>query len=349
MDACTAQLPRICLLAAPETSPSVLYGLYDVLTSAGALYPELTKGVPGQPIFDVKIVAAKSEPFRCYADVMVEPHCSIEALDDAEVIIVCDVYQPTDTPPHGRYQAEIAWLRAMHARGSIIASVCSGSLILAEAGMLDGLEAAGHWGYRDMFLRHYPRVKMREELVLCLSGEAQRIVTAGAVFSWQELALYLIARFGTPDQAVQTAKLFLFSEHSDGQLPFAVQSPRIQTSDAAIQACQLWIAENYAVTNPVAHMAVRAGLKPRTFARRFLAATGYHPMDYVHILRVEEAKQMLETTSMPIEEVANEVGYEDSKAFQRLFKRKASLTPSAYRRKFARMAAIGRGDAAPAH
>jgi transcriptional regulator GlxA family with amidase domain len=326
---------RLYLLASPETSPLVLYGLLDVLSTVGALYSELTSGSPGVPLFDVKITAATSEPFRCHGRVVVEPDAAVDDVDAADIVIVCDMYQPIDRPPHGLYPAETAWLRRMYASDALVASVCSGSLVLAEAGLLDGHEAAGHWCYAPMVREHYPSVRLREDLVLCRSGPDERIVTTGAVTAWQDLALYLINRFGGPDHAIRTAKIYLFAEHADGQLPYAVTTPRLQTRDSAVRQSQIWIAENYASTNPVGQMSEVAGLTRRSFARRFRAATGLTAMDYVHAIRVDEAKQLLETGALGTEEVGHAVGYEDPASFVRMFKRRAGLTPAAYRRKFA--------------
>jgi transcriptional regulator GlxA family with amidase domain len=335
------RLPRVCLLAAEETSPSVLYGLFDVLSTAGAVYSELTSGRPGAKTLDVRIVSATATPFRCYGGVMVEPHDGIDQLDETDVAIVCDMYTPIDTPPRGRYGREIEWLKRVYAKGAILGSVCSGSLVLAEAGLLDGQETSGHWAYRDLFRDQYPKVIFRMNSILRFAGEQDRIVTAGGVTSWQDLALYVIARLCGRQDAIRTAKIHILSDHSDGQLPFAVISPRMQHSDAVIGECQTWIAEDYACQNPVASMAARSGLKPRTFARRFLAATGYQPVDYVHTLRIEEAKQLLETDTIAVEEIGRIVGYEDPTFFRRLFKRRAGLTPAAYRRKFAKIVATG--------
>ena len=138
-----------------------------------------------------------------------------------------------------------------------------------------------------------------------------------------------------------TSKVFLLSGHEDGQLPFKAMNRRIDTSDAVIGECQSWIAENYRADHPVQRMAERSGLNPRTFARRFRAATGYQPIDYVQALRIEEAKQMLETEELGLDEIAGEVGYGDPASFRRLFKRRAGLTPAAYRRKFRGIATIG--------
>ena len=332
--------PRICLLAAPETSPGVLYGLYDVLSTAGPAYADMTSGESAETILDVQIVSAASEPFRCFGGVMVEPHGNIDQIDESDVAIVCDMYTPIDTPPHGRYEREIDWLKRIYAKGAILGSVCSGTLLLAEAGLLDGQEASGHWAYRQLCSDHYPKVRFRIGTILSRAGNEDRIVTAGGATSWQDLALYLIARLCGSQHAIRTAKVHILSDHSDGQLPFAVTSPRKQTTDALIGDCQSWIAEHYACENPVAKMTERSGLNPRTFARRFVAATGFHPVDYVHVVRIEEAKQLLETEKANVEDIGHTVGYEDPTFFRRLFKRKAGLTPAAYRRKFSRIAAL---------
>jgi len=340
--------PRLCLLTTPETSPSVLFGLFDVLTTAGAVYPEILEGKPGRQMFDVKIVAATRTPFRCYGNVLIEPALGIDEIPDTDVAIVCDMYQPIDASPHGRYPRETAWLKRMHGNGAVLASVCTGSLVLAEAGLLDGIEAAAHWAYRDVFRDHYPKVKMRESAILCLSGESNRVVTAGGTSSWQELSLYLIARFGGIRQALLTTKIFLLGDRSDGQLPFSLMLPHPRSSDGVIAECQTWIGANYACANPVARMARRAGLTPRTFARRFRASTGYEPMDYVQSLRMDEARQLLETDGLSVEDIGHAVGYEDPTSFRRLFKRKSGLTPAAYRRKFAKLIPTGRPPASGA-
>ncbi|HKY94483.1 MAG TPA: helix-turn-helix domain-containing protein, partial [Kiloniellales bacterium] len=231
------------------------------------------------------------------------------------------------------------WLRRLHASGALLCAVCSGSLLLAEAGLLDGRPAAAHWAYAELFRRSYPAVRLEPPAVLCLGAEQDRIVTAAAVTAWQDLALYLIARFCGHRAAVQTAKVHLLAGHDEnGQLPYAAMRRPQGADDAVIQRCQSWLASHYAGANPVQRMIELSGLNGRTFARRFQAATGYQPLDYVQALRVEEAKQMLESEDAGIEEVAATVGYEDPASFRRIFKRKAGLTPAAYRRKFQQVA-----------
>ena len=327
--------PVIALLAAPETSASVLYGLYDVLLSVGSAFGDMTTGLPGDALLDVRIVADGPDPFRCVGGVLIEPHADIADGSPVDVAIVCDMYTPIDVPPRGRHVHEVDWLRRVHGEGALVASVCTGSLMLAEAGLLDGREAACHWAYRDLFREHFPQVRMTEDTILNLASEADRVVTAGGVTAWQDLALYLIARLCGPAEAVRTAKVFLLAGHEDGQRPFAAMTRPSQTRDAVIGQCQTWIEQNYAIANPVAAMIDRSGLTPRTFGRRFRAATGYLPIEYVHAVRIEEARRILESGSAPTESVGYEVGYEDPTFFRRLFKRTTGMSPAAYRRKMA--------------
>jgi transcriptional regulator GlxA family with amidase domain len=175
---------------------------------------------------------------------------------------------------------------------------------------------------------------------LVLSGEAQRIVMAGGGSSWQDLALYLIARFVGLKEAVEVAKVYMLQWHDLGQQPFASLTGFRQTTDAAINRCQEWLAMNYKSKDPVAAMAARSGLAERTFIRRFTKTSGMTPLEYVHALRIEEAKQLLETADMPIEAIANEVGYEDTSFFGRLFRRKTGLTPAQYRLRFGSLCRI---------
>jgi len=331
---------RLDLLAFPETSPLVLFGLREVFGAAGVVYPEVTSGQPGEPLFDIRVVAQSSDPFRCHDGVLVEPDCAIAEARGADIVVVCDMYRPIDSPPLGAFPEAAAWLHDMHAGGAQVCSVCSGALMLAEAGLLDGREAASHWAYAPMFRRHYPEVRLRKGLALCPGDETGRIVTAGAVTAWQDLALYLIAWHFGPEQAIRTAKVYLFTQHSDGQLPYAVTTPRLQEEDALVRDSQVWIAANYAEPNPVRRMIERSGLSGRGFARRFRAATGMAPINYVQTVRVEEAKQLLETGRLAVDEVAHAVGYADTTSFGRLFRRMTGLSPAAYGRKFAALARL---------
>jgi transcriptional regulator GlxA family with amidase domain len=332
---------RVALLAAPETSASVLYGLYDVLQSVGAVYPDMTVGAPGDALLDVFIVAATAEPFRCFGNILVEPAMAVDEAEDVDVVVICDMYAPITVAPRGKFAAETAWLRRMHDKGTVIATVCTGSVLLAESGLLDGRSCASHWAYGSLFQEAYPRVRFRPEKVLELAHEADGLITAGGVTSWHDLALYLIARYCGAGHAANTAKVFLIDRHADGQLPYSAMTRVVGGEDAAINQALDWIEDHYALPNPVSAMATEVGLLPRTFARRFVAATGRRPIDHVHALRVETARRLLEAGAAVVDDVGFDVGYEDPTFFRRLFRRATGMTPAAYRRKYWAITAVG--------
>jgi len=331
--------PLICLLTSRETSASVLYGLYDVLGNVGPDYEDLFGGAVEDPLLEVKIVSLSPDPFVCLSGVPVHPQASLEDVERADVVIVCDMYTPVNESPLGKYPNEIQWLKRMHARGALLCSVCSGSTLLAESGLANGCELTSHWAYRDMFNEYFPQVTMKPGLILNLSAEKNRLISAGGVTSWQDLSIYLIERFCGLEAARNTARVHLLLKHEDGQLPFSSMSYNTQHDDAIVRKCQNWIEKNYDQPNPVSEMVGRSGLNPRTFARRFHAATGYQPIDYVQGIRIEAAKHLLETNAANVEAISSSVGYEDPASFRRVFKRKVGLTPAIYRKKFSSVAA----------
>lgn len=324
----------VSLVAVPEVSAAVLYGLHEVFSCVGSLWYDIT-GIKTNPrLITPRIVGPTTDLMRTAHNVSVVPDHTFSEAHRSDVVIVSDLLLVGDDSPPGRWPEEVAWIRDQHQRGAIVCSVCTGSMMLAEAGLLDDLEATTHWSARGVFSEFYPRVVLQPERLLVPSGREHRIVTSGGTAAWSELALYLVARFCGEDEARRIAKLYLFGDLRDGQLPFAAMARPKQHDDAIIAGCQSWIANNYPVTNPVSRMAERSGLAARTFKRRFAKATGYAPLDYVQSLRIEEAKQMLETTDQQIDDIAAAVGYEEPNSFRRLFKRTAGITPHQYRVRF---------------
>jgi transcriptional regulator GlxA family with amidase domain len=307
------------------------------------MYPDMLTGKAGDALLDVSIVAATKEPFRCFGNVLVEPSAAVDDVDRADAIVVADMYAPIDSPPRGHWATETAWLQRMHAKGALIASVCTGSLLLAEAGLLDGRSCASHWAYRDLFASAYPRIRLLPNAILDLSHESEGLITAGGVTAWQDLALHLIRRLCGPEHAVRTAKVYLLSGHEDGQLPFAAPTQPEIVGDAVIRDSLAWIDANYAAASPVSAMTEQSGLTPRTFARRFIAATGRRPIEHVHRVRIERARDLIENGDAPLDDIGYEVGYEDPAFFRRLFRRTTGLTPAVYRRKYNGIGAAATG------
>jgi transcriptional regulator GlxA family with amidase domain len=330
-----ASTPKaVAIVTMPELGVAIAYGMFDMLMSVGRDWSQLVNGKPGELLIQPRMVAATLDPFVAGNGVTIHPEARFEDVDRPDVVCVPDLLVAPGESLQGRFRAEVQYLKDCHAGGSIIATACSGALLLAEAGLLDGHDATTHWAYCDALARGYPRVRVHAQRALVVSGPEQRLVMAGGGTSWLDLALLLIARLAGADAAMQVARVNVIHWHQMGQQPFASLARSRQVDDAVIARCQVWIAENYAEQQPVTHMTRLSGLAQRSFARRFQQATGMAPLEYVHTVRLEEAKQMLESGAMPVEGIANEVGYEDAGFFSRLFRRKVGLTPMQYRRRF---------------
>jgi transcriptional regulator GlxA family with amidase domain len=335
----TEASPRahVAILAFPEASASVVYGMYDLFMSAGRDWGVIVEGRPGPVLLQPQVVARQAAPFAAANGVTITPEATLADCRSPGTVCIPEVAVPPGEPLAGRFTAEVEWLRRCHEQGAVLATACSGALLLAEAGLLDGHEATTHWAYCDILARRYPKVTVRPQRALVVSGEGQRLVMAGGGTSWLDLALYLIARSAGIEAAMQVARINLIDWHDVGQQPFARLARSRQVDDAVIARCQTWIAEHYHESAPVAAMVRLSGLPERSFKRRFRQATGMSPLEYVHTLRLEEAKQMLESGEAPVEAIANEVGYEDAGFFSRLFRRSVSLTPAQYRKRFGAM------------
>ena len=327
----------IAILALPESSASVVYGMYDLFMATGRDWGIIVNGRPGPQLIRPLIVCAQGGAVTVTNDVRIAAHATLATCPGADIICVPELNVPPGEPLDGRFTEEIAWLNRNYARGATVAAACSGAMLLAEAGLLDGHEATTHWAYCDILRDRYPRVTVREQRALVVSGEGQRLVMGGGGTSWLDLTLYLIARSVGIEAAMQVARLNLIDWHHIGQQPFARLARSRQVEDAAIAHCQSWIAEHYDEPAPVTAMVRLSGLPERSFKRRFQQATAMSPLEYVHTLRLEEAKHMLESGEAPVEAIANEVGYEDAGFFSRLFRRKVNLTPAQYRRRFGAM------------
>jgi transcriptional regulator GlxA family with amidase domain len=336
MDTANGRL-TVALLAIPEITASTLYGMYDIFAGVGRDWAFLMTGSPGEPLMEPLVVSADAGGFQAANGVWIRPQQTLDACPSPDILCIPEVFVAPDTALAGRYAAEIDWIRRCYGQGATLATACSGALMLAEAGLLDGQEATTHWGFCDTLASRYPAVRVLPNRALVVSGHGQRIVMAGGGTSWQDVALYLIARFAGVEEAMRVARVNLIDWHDIGQQPFAALTTARQVEDAVIARCQAWVAEHYDESSPVAAMVRLSGLGERSFKRRFARATGMPPIQYVHTLRLEEAKQILETTEDPVEAVANQVGYEDASFFGRLFRRKVGLTPAQYRRRFGAM------------
>lgn len=339
---------HVSLVAIPDVMVSPLSGLYDVLSCFGLL-GSFDDSVPAEAPFRPEIVGPSSGSLETASGLPVTAHRTVEEVERTDIVIVPSVMVEGGEWRTGRYPGMVRWLTEMNAGGALLCSACSGVLLLAETGLLDGREATLHWAYARTFRENFPRVRLRLEEVLVATGERHQFVMSGASASWHDLVLYLVARHVGPTAAQAIAKFMLLQWHVEGQGPYIAFEEPTDHGDAAVLRVQEWLGENFPVASPVEEMVRQSGLTPRTFKRRFKQATGFTPIEYVQHRRVEEAKRRLERTDAPIDEIGWAVGYEDPAFFRRLFKRITRITPGAYRRKFRLPDFIGMpSDPAPA-
>ena len=329
-----ARAVRAWIVAVPETAGSALYGMLDVLSAAGNLWQTLVGTVAPRRLFDVRIVSGTRTAFRCGNGIPVNPDAGAKDDPDADVVILPEIWLGPDENIGGRHGELTAWIRRQHRRGAMLYSACSGAVMLAETGLLDGREATSHWGYEDLFRKRYPKVRFRPEPNLAFADPAGRIVTAGGTTSWHDLALHIIARHAGAAEAMRIAKVYLLKWHDEGQLPYAALVRRTPHADAVVSACEKFLEGNFRDDDALAQAVRRAKVPERTLKRRFKTATGTTLIEYLQNVRIEHAKQLLEGGSLPVDEISADAGYEDASFFRRLFKRRTGLSPSQYRRMF---------------
>jgi len=322
------------VLALPETAGSALYGLVDVLTSTGSIWQTLARAEVVASPFRVQIASLSTRSFRCGNDIPVAPAVAIRDRSPADIIVVPQLWLGPDEHVAGRYPEVTDWLREQHARGASIYSVCSGALLLAETGLLDGREATSHWGYQHLFECRYPKIHFRPEPSICFADATGRLVTAGGSTSWHDLVLHIISRHAGPAEALRIAQAYLLKPHEEGQLPYRALVKPLPHVDAAVRESELWLTKHFRERGAVARAVEQSRLAERTLKRRFKAATGLALIDYLQDLRIEEAKRLLESSARSADAISAAVGYEDASFFRRLFRRRTGLTPVRYRRMF---------------
>ncbi len=324
---------HVSIVAIPDAIFSTISGIYDVLNSF-SLLSTYDDALPNTSPFQVEIVALTREAISTASGLPLYAHLAIADVHSTNIVIVPSVMVQNGEWKTGRYPEVVQWLLDMYSQGSILCSACSGALLLAETGLLDGKDATMHWAYASTFKQNFPQVHLRLEKVLVIAGEHHQFVMSGASASWHDLVLYLVARHVSPTAAQAISKFLALQWHIDGQAPYLMFDLPIDHEDAIIRGAQVWLSEHFSIAAPITEMVKQSGIPERSFKRRFSKATGYSPITYVQYLRVEDAKRRLERTNTSIDQISWSVGYEDAASFRRLFKRITGITPGDYRRKF---------------
>lgn len=228
-------------------------------------------------------------------------------------------------------QQLVAWVQHHHRQGALICSICAGAFPLAASGLLDGRQATTHWALATEFANRFPAVHLQADRLVVDDGD---VITAGGLMAWTDLGLRLIARFMGPALMLKVARFFLIDPGERAQSFYSSFSPNLAHGDTAILRAQHWVQSRYALTVSVREFAGAAQLELRTFGRRFQAATGLSPSEYVQQLRIAKARERLELSQASIDTIARDVGYLDTSAFRRMFHKIVGLTPGEYRKRF---------------
>lgn len=326
----TTSTPRrattIQILVFPESTPIVPIGLLDLLRKSAQIAS--SHGAPRS--VGVQLVAAAGKrsvrvagqlPVRCH-------HCLRDA--PAADFIVVSPFDPEVLDRLSREPATVHFLRHAYRRGAVLASVCTGAFGLAETGLLDGRPAATHWAFQELFRARFPRVDLRPQEILVDAG---RLLSTGGATSFLNFALYLVERLYGQEVARSCARMFLIDENKAPQGAYAIFAGQKQHGDVDILKAQQLIERSVGALHSVEDIAARMSMTRRTFIRRFKAATGSTPRDYLQRARVEAAKRRLERSRERVADIATSVGYEDLTAFRRVFLRHVGLTPTDYRRR----------------
>jgi len=228
-----------------------------------------------------------------------------------------------------REQALFAWLRRIAPSARRLGSVCVGSFLFAEAGLLNGKRATSHWRFTEEFARRYPRVKVESELVWVKDGN---IYTSAGISAGIDLALAWVEEDCGAAVAQEVAReLVLFLRRSSGQNQLSVSLSAQASEMKAIQELQVWIAENLRKKLTVQTLADRAAMSVRNFERVFTREVGRTPSQYVLQARVEAVRHQLERTDQGLKQIATVCGFGSADVMRRSFVRIVGVTPNQYR------------------
>ena len=226
---------------------------------------------------------------------------------------------------------ETEYLRRAHAAGVRIAAACSGTLLVAESGLLDGRRATTSWWLAAQFKQQDPRVLLDAERMVV---DDERLITAGAATAILNLVIRLIAEAGGNDLAQQVSRMLAFDAERQSQAPYVSMALLERPRTSLAEKAESYLRKELGKDIRVSGLAEHCGTSERSLLRHFKAHYGTTPLEHIQHLRVERAKAMLEATHLSFEEIVDRCGYRDVSSFRKLFKRDTALTPVDYRERF---------------
>ncbi|MFH8568424.1 GlxA family transcriptional regulator [Streptomyces sp. NPDC017993] len=308
----------------------VLVVLFDGLQSLDVsgpveVFAGASRGVPGA--YRIRTAGLDGRPVRTSSGLTLTPDLPLDGTEAPHTLLV-----PGGEGTRAPDPRLIDWLRTHAPRARRKVSVCSGALLLAEAGLLDGRRATTHWALCGTLAQRFPAVRVEPDPIYVRDGD---LATSAGVTAGIDLALALVEEDLGRDLALTVARhLVVFLRRPGNQTQFSAQLAAQTAERRPLRDVQQWITENPAADLSVEALAGRARLSARHFARAFRDEVGMTPGRYVDRVRLEAARRRLEDTADGIEQVARHCGYGTPEAMRRAFLRVLGASPAEYRRRF---------------
>ena len=278
--------------------------------------------------YELRVCAATEPPLRATGGITIDTPYRLDAAADADTVIV-PAWHDLDAV---RHEGLLQTLRDAHDRGARVLSVCSGAFALGHAGLLDGRRATTHWMYTDRLAELFPQCEVDPDVLYVVDGN---VMTSAGTAAGIDLCLHLVRMDHGAEVANYFARRMVVPAHRDGGQSQFVEAPMPECADDdPIAGVCDWMVSHLDEELSVDALARRALMSPRTFARRFRAATGTTPHQLLLRQRVLHAQRLLETTDQPVELVAQACGFGSAAVLRQHFSRVVGTSPLAYRRTF---------------
>lgn len=277
--------------------------------------------------YELSVCGCEAGPVETSMGFTVHVAHGLEALATAELIVVPGV-EDVSLPLRPEVAAA---LRAAHARGACIASICTGAYVLAEAGLLAGRRATTHWRSAQHLASRYPEIQVDASVLYLDEGD---VLTSAGLAAGIDLCLHVVRRDYGPAVANAVARRIVMAPHRSGGQAQFIERPVPAGGERGLAATRAWMLERLAEPLSLEAMAAHARMSRRNFARRFLAETGVSPMRWLIEHRVARARELLESTDHSVERIAGQVGFASALSLRQHFARVLRTTPAAYRRTF---------------
>ena len=274
------------------------------------------------------VAGVDPSPLRSANGITLTVDGDISLLADADLIIIPSWRGPESAASPALLDA----LRTAHGRGARLVSICIGAFLLAQTGLLNGRRATTHWRHADALLHAFPLVSVEPDVLYVDEGD---VLTSAGSAAGIDLCLHLVRQGYGPVIANQVARRLVMPMHRDGGQAQFIEQPVAGLRDRSRMASLLeQMAKDLSADLTLTAMASLAGLSARTFLRRFHAATGLTPGEWLANARVRRAREMLETTNVSIEDIATACGFGSVETLRHQFRKRVRLSPANYRRRF---------------